>query len=133
LLFPPASWRGGGRSKSKTHSLGYRIRLKFIISQNVRDVMVIKGLKDYFNCGDVILDSQNMSHYVIRKTSNTSDLILPFFAKYPLQSTKSADFADFVRRGGKYNKNKAHPLTAQEGLERINRIKSGMNRGRSSN
>jgi len=118
------------RSKSKTHSLGYRIRLKFIISQNVRDVMVIKGLKDYFNCGDVILDSQNMSHYVIRKTSNTSDLILPFFAKYPLQSTKSADFADFCEVAN-IIKNKAH-LT-QEGLERINRIKSGMNRGRSSN
>ena len=117
------------RSKSKTHSLGFRVRLKFIISQNVKDVILINGLKDYFDCGDVILDSRDMSHYIIRKISSISGVLLPFFAKYPLQSSKLADFADFCEVANIIN-SKAH-LT-QEGLDRINRIKSGMNRGRNS-
>lgn len=115
--------------KSKTHSLGFQVRSKFIISQNVKDVILINGLKDYFDCGDVILDSRDMSHYVIRKISSISDVLLPFFAKYPLQSSKLADFADFLKVANIIN-SKAH-LT-QEGLDRINLIKSGMNRGRNS-
>ena len=115
--------------KSKTHSLGFQVRSKFIISQNVKDVILINGLKDYFDCGDVILDSRDMSHYVIRKISSISDVLLPFFAKYPLQSSKLADFADFLEVANIIN-SKAH-LT-QEGLDRINLIKSGMNRGRNS-
>jgi len=80
-------------SKSKTHSLGFQVRQIFIISKNVKDVILINGFKYYFDCGDVILDSRDMSHYVIRKISNISDVVLPFFAKYPLQSFKLADFA----------------------------------------
>jgi hypothetical protein len=117
------------KSKSKTHTLGFQVRLKFIISQNVKDVILINGLKDYFDCGDVILDSRDMSHYVIRKISSISDVVLPFFAKYPLQSSKLADFSNFCEVANIIN-SKAH-LT-QEGLDRINRIKSGMNRGRNS-
>ena len=114
-------------SKSQSHSSGIQVRQKFIVSQHVRDVALINGLKDYFNCGDVVLDSRDLSHYIIRKVSNVSGVLIPFFAQYPLQSSKLADFFDFCEVANIIN-NKAH-LT-KEGLERIQQIKSGMNRGR---
>jgi hypothetical protein len=104
------------------------VRLKFIISQSARDARLVNLLKDYFGCGDVILDYRDMSYYVIRKNSDISNKLLPFFAEYPLQSYKLADYVDFCEVANLI-KIKAH-LT-REGLERISQIKSGINSERS--
>ena len=62
-----------------------------------------------------------------RRSTDITLNILPFFAKYPLHGSKYADYTDFCKVA-KLMESKAH-LTV-EGLEEINRIKSGMNRGR---
>lgn len=112
---------------SKTHKSGYQVRLKFIVSQDFRDVALLALLKDYFNCGDVSVDSRGMSRFIIRKNSDVTSFIVPFFAKYPLRGSKYADYLDFCKVA-KIMDSKAH-LTV-EGLEQIDLIKSGMNRGR---
>ena len=114
---------------SKTHSSGYQVRLKFILSQDIRDVALLNLLNNYLNCGKVIVDSKGMSRYVVRKYSDIALTIIPLFAKYPLQSSKLADYKDFCEVA-KIIDSKAH-LT-KEGLEHIDLIKSGMNRGRFS-
>jgi hypothetical protein len=53
--------------------------------------------------------------------------IIPFFEKYPIQGEKFLDYLDFVKVI-KLMKNKAY-LT-EEGLDKIRKIKAGMNRGR---
>lgn len=115
------------KSASKTHKLGYQVRLKFILSQDSRDIALLNLLKDYFNCGDIKVDSLGMCRFIIRKNSDITSFIIPFFAKYPLHGSKYADYTDFCKVA-KLMESKAH-LTV-EGLEEINRIKSGMNRGR---
>lgn len=55
------------------------------------------------------------------------DIIIPFFETYPIQGTKSLDFADF-KKVAEILKKKEH-LTL-EGFNRILEIKAGMNRGR---
>ena len=49
---------------SKTHRSGYQVRLKFIISQDLRDVALLNSLKNYLNCGDVITDSRGLSQFI---------------------------------------------------------------------
>ena len=116
------------KSLSKTHKSGYQVRLKFIISQKSKDTALLILLKDYFNCGNVCVDSRGMSHIIVRKNSDITSIIIPFFAKYPLHGTKYADYLDFCKVA-KIIDSKAH-LTS-EGIEQIDQIKSGMNRGRS--
>ena len=103
------------------------MRLKFIISQDVRDVALLNSLKNYLNCGDVITDSRGLSQFIVRKKSDITLNILPFFAKYPLHGSKLADYEDFCEVA-KIIDTKAH-LT-KEGLDQISKIKAGMNRGR---
>lgn len=116
------------KSLSKTHKSGYQVRLKFIISQNSRDTGLLVLIKDYFNCGYVSEDSRGMSHIFVRKNSDITSFIIPFFAKYPLHGAKYADYLDFCKVA-KIIDSKAH-LT-DKGVEQIDQIKSGMNRGRS--
>ena len=117
------------KSVSKTYRSGYQVRLKFIVSQDYRDVALLKLLRDYLNCGDVNIDSKGMSRLTIRKNSDITSFIIPFFAKYPLHGSKFADYTDFCEVA-KIIDSKAH-LT-EEGLKRIDQIRSGMNRGRFS-
>jgi hypothetical protein len=117
------------KSVSKTYRSGYQVRLKFIVSQDYRDVALLKLLRDYLNCGDVNIDSRGMSSLTIRKNSDVTSFIIPFFAKYPLHDSKFADYTDFCEVA-KIIDSKAH-LT-EEGLKRIDQIRSGMNRGRFS-
>jgi hypothetical protein len=115
------------KSVSKTYRSGYQVRLKFIISQDVRDVALLNSFKNYLNCGDVITDSRGLSQFIVRKKSDITFNILPFFAKYPLHGSKLADYNDFCEVAKIMDSN-AH-LT-KEGLEQIDLIKSGMNKGR---
>lgn len=117
------------KSVSKTHRSGYQVRLKFIISQDTRDLALLNLLKHYFNCGDVNVDYRGMSQLIIRKNSDITSIIIPFFAKYTLHGTKYADYLDFCEVA-KFMDSKLH-LT-EKGLKQIDLIKSGMNRGRIS-
>lgn len=113
------------KSVSKTYKSGYQIRLKFIISQDVRDVTLLNSFIDYFNCGNVLTDSKGMSRFIVRKKSDIALKIIPFFVKYSLHSSKLADYNDFC---------KAEKIVEahlnKEGLAQIDSIRSGMNRGR---
>lgn len=117
------------KSVSKTYRSGYQVRLKFIISQDVRDVVLLNSFKNYLNCGNVIIDSRGLSQFIVRKKSDITLNILPFFAKYPLHGSKLADYNDFCQ-AAKIMDSNAH-LT-KEGLEQIDLIRSGMNKSRFS-
>lgn len=65
--------------------------------------------------------------FQIRKLVDLSDKVIPLFQKIPLQGVKSKDFEDFCKVVD-IMKVKGH-LTA-EGLDKIRKIKSGMNTGR---
>jgi hypothetical protein len=115
------------KSVSKTYKSGYQIRLKFIISQDVRDFALLNSFIDYLNCGNVFTYSRGLSQYIVRKKSDIVLKIIPFFAKYPLHSSKLADYNDFCK-AEKIIETKAH-LTS-EGLAQIDNIRLGMNKGR---
>ena len=114
--------------KSKTHKIGYQIKLKFQITQNIRDIALMKKIQTFFNCGNLqIIESRSSVDFVVSSISDLETKIIPLIKSYPLQGNKQLDFIDFCKVVLSI-KNKEH-LTV-EGLEFIKIVKSGMNSGR---
>ena len=116
-------------SVSKTHSVGFRVELVFLLAQHSRDENLIRSIPVYLNCGTSI-KRENAFDYRVRKFSDIAEKIIPFFKKYPIRGVKALDFEDFCRVA-EMMKQKKH-LTF-EGLEEIRKIKAGMNTGRKWN
>jgi LAGLIDADG endonuclease len=115
--------------KSKTHKTGFAVKLKFSISQHSRDAMLLKNLVGYFGCGNYFKSSGDklIGSFTVQNFSDITEKIIPFLNKYPVLGIKSKDFEDFCKVA-ELMRNKEH-LTL-EGLGKIRKIKSGMNRGR---
>jgi len=111
--------------KSST-KLGEAVRLEFIITQHYRDEQLMRSLIEYFDCGNLSKDRE-VFHYRVGKFSDIENKIIPFYEIYPLLGQKGLDYADFCKVA-ELMKSKAH-FTAS-GLEKIIKIKAGMNRGR---
>jgi hypothetical protein len=114
-----------GIAKSNLYSTGYQVYLNFIITQHIRDELLMKSLIDYLGYGRL---SRKRDIYELQ-VSKFSDVekIVAFFEKYPILGEKAKDFIDFSITLG-LMKNKVH-LT-ESGVAKIRIIKEGMNRGR---
>ena len=109
-------------SKNK---IGYQVRLRFRISQHVRDLKLMELLIKYLGAGIIELNSsKSIVILTIVKFSDLINKIIPFFEKNLLQRVKILDFCVVAKimTEGKH-------LTI-EGLELIRTIKSKRNKGR---
>jgi hypothetical protein len=111
--------------KSKENSRE-TVQLMFKLSQHSRDEQLMKSIIDFLGCGNVYVSGTTVE-YIVTKFNDLTDKVIPFFQKYPIQGVKHLDFLDFVSVI-ELMKNKMH-LT-EEGLDRIKKIKNGMNKGR---
>jgi hypothetical protein len=100
--------------------------LDFSRYQHYRDNELLGLFIKYFNCGR-LYTSGEITKFIFSSFQDIKDIIIPFFKKYPLQSAKALDFADFCKVA-ELIEIKAH-LTL-EGLDKIKKIKNGMNKGR---
>lgn len=105
-----------------------KVRLRFQISQHVRDTALLNSFIEYFGCGNYYARSnQNVGDFVVTKFTDINEKIIPFLGKYPIFGVKDLDYKDICKLA-ELIKNKAH-LT-KEGLEQIKKIKAKMNRNR---
>lgn len=124
--------------------LGYGVQLSFQITQNERDIELIKSLVSYLGCGRLVVNEKHNGSKVnfnVTKFSDIQELIIPFFLKHKILGVKILDFEDWCR-AGEIIKNKGHlssfarPLAsrskpeAREGLDEIFKLKAGINRAR---
>jgi hypothetical protein len=114
-----------GIGKSKLYSTGFQVYLTFVITQHIRDGLLMNGLIDYFGFGR-LRRIRDVYEFQVSKFSDI-EKIIAFFEKYPILGEKAKDFSDFCIVAG-LMKNKEH-LTAK-GVAKIQKIKEGMNRGR---
>ena len=115
---------------SKSNKVGKQVVLKFQVTQNVRDINLLKSLNSYLVSGKYYQGAnRDRGDFRIQKFSDNINVVIPFFKNYPIHGVKAKDFTDYCKIADLIL-NKAH-LTAP-GLEEIVRIKSGMNRGRDS-
>lgn len=112
-------------SKSK---IGYRVQLRFRITQHQRDIRLMENLVKYFGCGKIYKYNGKFAvNLTIVDFSDITNIIVPFFKEYPLVGIKLYDYLDWCKIH-KLMINRSH-LTV-EGINSIRDIKSGMNKGR---
>jgi hypothetical protein len=99
---------------------------------------------EYFGCGNYYKRLNGLScAFIVTKLDDMTEKVIPLYANYSLLGSKKQDYLDFKRVAelmndkGSFNPS-PHPPTPHmcglgvggEGLDQIQAIKSGMNRGR---
>jgi hypothetical protein len=116
-------------NKNLTCKSGFQVLLRFQITQHIRDEELLRSLMSYFGCGQYsVSKGRDWGDFYDTRFSYISDKIIPLFKEYPIKGVKSKDFADFCE-AARIIKQGRH-LT-EDGLVEINKIKNGMNKGRS--
>lgn len=136
-IFDP-NWISGFTSAEGCFDVSFRkslnpkvkkyVTLRFRIYQHERDRNLMELLIKYLGSGKIEKHSKNpVVNLTIGKFSDINNVIIPFFEKYPLNGTKQLEFTDWLKIAKLINE-RSH-LTP-EGLDQINKLKAGMNRGR---
>lgn len=112
--------------RSSAMRVGFQVRLVFTISQHNRDKQLMTTIIKYLGCGNTY-DNRGSVDLVISKFKDLENKVLPIFEKYPILGEKFKDYLDFLKII-EIMKNKGH-ITI-EGIDKITKIKAGMNKGR---
>lgn len=117
------------RMPSTNSKLGYRVQLRFRISQHSRDLRLMEKIVEYFGSGKIYkYGGKSAVSLTILDFTDITNIIVPFFNKNPIIGIKLYDYLDWCKIHSLMI-NRAH-LTV-EGIKSIREIKSGMNTGRS--
>ncbi len=112
------------QSNSKT---GYRVQLRFRITQHIRDLELMEKIVQYLGAGQIYKYTKSAVHLNIVDFSLITNKIIPLFEENPLVGVRSQDYFDWCKIH-KLMLDRTH-LTV-EGINFIREIKLGMNRGR---
>lgn len=117
------------RISPSSNKIGYRIQLRFRVSQHERDFRLLENIMKYLGTGNVYKYKGKSA--VILTIVNFTDItnrIIPFFGDNPLlPGVKLYDYLDWCKIQ-KLMEDGSH--LALEGLNSIRELKSGMNTGR---
>lgn len=117
------------RMPSTKSKLGYRVQLRFRISQDDRDLKLMEKIVEYFGSGKIYKYSgKSAISLTIVDFNHITNTIVPFFKKNPIIGVKHYDYLDWCKIHS-LMVNRSH-LTV-EGINSIRKIKSSMNMGRS--
>jgi len=76
--------------------LKIEVRPSFSISQNKRNLSILKEVKEFFGCGSIRFSKKDQTYkYEVRSISDLKKKIIPHFKKFPLKTTKNKDFKEF--------------------------------------
>lgn len=116
------------RTPKTNNKTGYRVQLRFRITQHLRDIKLMENIVQYLGGGKVHKYTASAVHLSIVDFSLITEIIIPLFEENPLVGVKSLDFIDWCKIH-ELMVNRSH-LTV-EGMNSILKIKLGMNSGRS--
>ena len=108
-----------------------KVRVIFSVSQDIRDINLLKNLAVYFNSGiiETVKTRPSQSSYVVYKFSDITEKIIPFFNKYSLKGVKALDFNDF-KKIANLVENSSQTGNMSCIIHDILQIKTNMNRNR---
>lgn len=115
-----------GISKHSEMKAGFQVLPEFTVVQHKRDIQILYALKQFFKTGVVRSNHGDRMAYRVRDKSQLLKNIVPFFIKHPLKTKKRLDFEKFKRVLGMME---AGDHLTLEGIEKIKKIASQMNRG----
>jgi hypothetical protein len=133
---PDPSWIGfvSGEGNFNVHiakgttKIGYRVQLRFRITQHKRDIKLMENIMLLLGSGSIYkYHKQSAINITIINYSDISNKIIPFFNEYPVMGVKLYDYLDWCKINNLILD--GFHLTP-EGINFTNNIKAGMNKGR---
>ena len=116
------------RIPSTNSKLGYRVQLRFIISQHKRDLILMQKIVEYLGSGKIYkYAGKSAVSFTIVDFKVITYILVPFFNKNPIIGMKLYDYLDWCKIHS-LMLNRCH-LTVR-GINSIRKIKSGMNTAR---
>ena len=112
------------------YKTGYQVAHEFAVVQGASSLGCLKKLQKFFGVGAIYINRRHDNHkehlyrYTVRKRDDLIRVIIPFFQKYQLKTSKLGDFENFIKCMRKIEK-KEH-LTAR-GVIDIAKITERMN------
>lgn len=107
IVLPSGEWVAGFTSgdgsfdvqivKSKSYKLGFSVRMRFRLTQHIRDKDLFLQLIELFKCGQIenYYQSGQAIDFVVVDLTQINSIIIPFFTKYNIRGKKALDFKDF--------------------------------------
>ena len=93
------------------------VRPSFSVSQNMRNVEIIRRIHKYFDCGSIRFSKRDQNYkFEVRSIADLKSQVIPHFEKYPLQSSKKNDFQIFVQVCDLIYKNQHHQPNVLAGI-----------------
>ena len=86
----------------KGYKTGFQIMHEFAVTQGEKSLSSLNIIKDFFGVGGLYVNrrydnhKENLYRYCVRKREDLSNVIIPFFEKNILQTSKANDFRLFV-------------------------------------
>ena len=87
----------------KGYKTGFQIGHEFAVTQGISSLESLKRLKKFFGVGGLYINKRYDNHkedlyrYCVRKREDLLEIIIPFFRKYHLRTSKKKNFDIFVR------------------------------------
>ena len=77
---------------------GVEVRPSFSISQNKRNLQLLKTIHSRFNCGAIRFSRNDQNFkYEVRSIKDLVKIVIPFFESNPLLGAKEKDFQNFKK------------------------------------
>lgn len=92
----------GGRGR-QGYGTGIQVTHEFVVVQGARSKGALDELRRFFGAGQVAVHRrfddhrEDMYRFVVRKRADLLEKVIPFFERYPLQTSKEYDFECFAR------------------------------------
>ena len=90
------------RATRRGYKTGFQVGHEFAVTQGAKSVECLQMLKEFFGVGEVYLNRRFDNHkehlyrYSVARRSDLLRVVIPFFQRYSLRTSKRADFAKFV-------------------------------------
>lgn len=88
--------------RSPKMTLGWQVRLEFVVVQGASSRHVLEELREFFGCGKVYINHRKDNHredllrYCVQRHDDLRTIIVPFFRANPLRTAKIENFEKFA-------------------------------------
>lgn len=113
------------------YKTGYQLFHEFSVTQGEKSIASLRILEEFFGVGYLVQNKRHDNHkehlyrFSVRRREDLLHVIIPFFRKYPMKTSKQKDFEKFVQCLNLISQNKHLKVN---GVIQIARIASTMNR-----
>lgn len=89
--------------QNKPMTTGWQVQPQFAVVQSASSRDVLEDLVRFFGCGKVYINRRHDNHredlfrYSVSRFSDVRDVIIPFFQRNPLRTSKQLNFEKFVQ------------------------------------